>query len=103
MSEEPLSVHLLTDTFGLVLLEAMACGVPVAAFPVTGPIDVVEQGRTGILDDDLASAVHRALELDSAACVEAARTQSWERATRVFESLLTMRRSAEGVPELRSG
>ena len=48
----------------------MACGVPVAAFPVAGPIDVVEHGRTRILDGDLAVAVRRALSLDPAQCVE---------------------------------
>ncbi len=80
-----------TDTFGLVMLEAMACGVPVAAFPVTGPIDVVEHGRTGILDEDLAGAVRKALALDPAHCVEAARTRSWEEATRTFESHLARR------------
>ena len=45
-----------TDTFGLVLLEAMACGVPVAAYPVTGPIDVVVRGVTGVLSEDLRAA-----------------------------------------------
>ena len=50
-----------TDTFGLVLLEAMACGVPVAAYPVTGPCDVVLDGVTGALSDDLEAAAMRAL------------------------------------------
>jgi len=59
----------LTDTFGLVLLEAMACGVPVAAFPVTGPIDVVQNGERGILDTDLRKAVLGALKLDPDDCV----------------------------------
>src|SRR5690606_8009102 len=45
-----------TGPFGLVLLEAMSCGVPVAAFPVTGPVDVVTQGVTGVLDNDLRAA-----------------------------------------------
>src|ERR1700675_3104479 len=51
-------------TFGLAKLEAMACGVPVAAYPVTGPIDVVEDGVTGALDVDLAAAARRALTLN---------------------------------------
>tara|TARA_B100000446_G_C10548626_1_gene339383 strand:- start:411 stop:764 length:354 start_codon:yes stop_codon:yes gene_type:complete len=42
-----------TDTFGLVMLEAMACGTPVAAYPVSGPIDIVQEGITGALDEDL--------------------------------------------------
>lgn len=78
----------LTDTFGLVLLEAMACGVPVAAFPVTGPLDVVQNGKTGVLDRDLRAAVLGALDLDSEDCVAYARQHTWMEATRRFVSLL---------------
>jgi glycosyltransferase involved in cell wall biosynthesis len=52
-----------SDTFGLAMLEAMACGTPVAAFPVAGPIDVVGESEAGVLDHDLRRAVMRALEL----------------------------------------
>jgi glycosyltransferase involved in cell wall biosynthesis len=78
----------LTDTFGLVMLEAMACGVPVAAFPVTGPLDVVEQGKSGVLDEDLPQAVLSALKLDPQACIAKARQHSWEHCIQSFVSLL---------------
>jgi glycosyltransferase involved in cell wall biosynthesis len=77
-----------TDTFGLVLLEAMACGVPVAAYPVTGPIDVVLDGVTGVLSDDLRHAALAALQLDPAACRAHALAHSWDVATQQFLSAL---------------
>lgn len=73
-----------TDTFGLVLLEAMACGVPVAAYPVTGPIDVIQQGITGVLKDDLRDAAMQALELDPRDCRNYALEHTWEAATEQF-------------------
>jgi glycosyltransferase involved in cell wall biosynthesis len=73
-----------TDTFGLAMIEALACGVPVAAFPVPGPADVIEPGVTGVLDADLAVAIAGALRLDRRACAERARAFSWEAATAQF-------------------
>lgn len=80
-----------TDTFGIVLLEAMASGVPVAAFPVAGPVDVVRNGVTGILDDDLRAACLAALELDPADCIEAARACSWRSCAESFFGNLAFR------------
>jgi glycosyltransferase involved in cell wall biosynthesis len=77
-----------TDTFGLVMLEAMACGLPVAAFPVTGPIDVVRHGVTGILNHDLGKACTEALTLSRDTCRDYALSRSWDYATRQFQSHL---------------
>ena len=78
----------LTDTFGLVMLEAMACGVPVAAYPVTGPLDVVRNGTTGVLDSDLRVAVLSALQLDPRDCIAYARQHTWLEWTKRFVTLL---------------
>jgi glycosyltransferase involved in cell wall biosynthesis len=81
-----------TDTFGLVMLEAMACGTPVAAFPVVGPIDVVEPGVTGVLAADLCAAALAALTLDRERCHRAAQRWTWERASAEFLSHLARAR-----------
>lgn len=88
-----------TDTFGLVLLEAMACGVPVAAYPATGPIDVVTQGVTGALNEDLRAAALAALKLDPQQCRAYALANTWETATRQFLSQLAPRLVDERAPE----
>lgn len=75
-----------TDTFGIVLLEAMASGLPVAAFPVTGPIDNVIDGKTGVLDDDLGKACNAALKLDRSDIRAHATNCDWGAAARMFLS-----------------
>lgn len=73
-----------TDTFGVVLLEALASGVPIAAFPVTGPRDVVLHGKVGYLGEDLREATLQALTMDRAACRDYALGFSWETCARQF-------------------
>lgn len=76
-----------TDTLGLVMYEALACGTPVAAFPVPGPLDVLEDGVTGAIDIDLGKACRRALLLDRQACAEWAAGQSWRLSAQQFLAL----------------
>lgn len=73
-----------TDTFGLVLLEALASGLPVAAYPVPGPLDVIGDAPVGVLDENLEDAVKKALTLDPRQCRQHAEGYAWERSIGQF-------------------
>jgi glycosyltransferase involved in cell wall biosynthesis len=85
-----------TDTFGLVLLEAMASGLGVAAFPVTGPIDVVTPGVTGCLSEDLRAAALAALDLDREQVRVQAMRHDWSRVANLFIANIHQARRAAG-------
>ncbi len=72
-----------TDTFGLVMIEALACGTPVAAYPVTGPIDVLDE-RVAAMDEDLDAAIALALTRDRVTCAAYAGRFSWAASARQF-------------------
>jgi glycosyltransferase involved in cell wall biosynthesis len=88
-----------TDTFGLVLLEALSCGVPVAAYPVPGPLDVIGNAPVGVLDRDLRAAAMRALTIDRAACRAFASHMTWDRCARMFLDNLAVFGRTRPVPE----
>jgi glycosyltransferase involved in cell wall biosynthesis len=74
-----------TETFGLVILEALACGIPVAAHDVMGPRDVIDNGVDGFLDDDLRTAALACLSLDRTKCREKALRYSWDASAAAFK------------------
>ena len=84
-----------SETFGLVLLEAMASGVPIAAFPVTGPIDVVVDGVNGVVDEDLGRAATRALSIDRAGVTACTDRYAWRAVAGQFlDNIATVHRTA---------
>ena len=88
-----------TDTFGLVLLEALASGVPVAAFPVTGPRDVIGTAPVGALNDDLRLACLAALNISPQSCLEFAAGHTWEASARAFIDNMADIRTADATSD----
>jgi glycosyltransferase involved in cell wall biosynthesis len=76
------------ETFGLVMIEAMACGTPVAAYPCQGPLDVIDEGVTGCMNDELKQAVKDALMLSRSLVYQGSQRWTWERAWAIFRDNL---------------
>ena len=77
------------ETFGIVMIEAMACGTPVAAFPCDGPNDVIEQGVTGFMNDNLNDAITKCLQLKRKNVLKGSQRWSWDNAWKIFKENLT--------------
>jgi glycosyltransferase involved in cell wall biosynthesis len=76
------------ETFGIVMIEAMACGTPVAAYPEDGPLDVIEEGKTGYTDKDLRTAIHRCLGINRNKVLKHSAKWSWENCWNIFKERL---------------
>ena len=76
------------ETFGIVMIEAMACGTPVAAFPCDGPKDVIDDGITGYMDENLADAVFMCMQLDREKILEGSQRWTWDNAWKIFKENL---------------
>ncbi len=92
-----------TDTFGLVLLEALASGVPVAAFPAAAPRDVIGDAPVGVLDEDLRLACLGALECSRQECRDFALGMTWATSARIFLEHVTHARSGRKCSALDAG
>lgn len=77
-----------SDTFGVVIIEALACGTPVAAYPVTGPIDIITPGITGYLNNDLSVAIAQCLNIDRSVVLEHSLEFSWSNCYKQFVDIL---------------
>ena len=73
-----------TDTFGIVVLESLSCGTPVAAYPVPGPKDILGGSKIDTLDQDLKTSALKALKVNREDCLEFAKKYSWEETARIF-------------------
>jgi glycosyltransferase involved in cell wall biosynthesis len=74
------------ETFGIVMIEAMACGTPVAAYPVPGPEDVIDQGVTGFVNEDLSDAIRACLQLRRDYVEQASQRWSWKKSWEIFQN-----------------
>lgn len=78
----------MTDTFGVVIIESIACGTPVAAYPVPGPIDILQEGITGSMNSDLRSAVEKCLMIDRHTVEQNSHEWTWKECWRIFRDNL---------------